>query len=82
MCIQVRFAPLGSAPAYDPDTRTICLPNGLDRVRTVVAARAVLTELAVEQGSVGAVCDCGEPLDLTPRIPQQRTSGEVMAHGA
>lgn len=82
MCIQVRFAPLGSAPAYDADSHTVVLPTGLDSDRTVTAARAVLTELAVPQGRFGAVCYCGEPLNLAPRIPQQRTSGKVVAHGA
>lgn len=82
MCIKVRFAPLGSAPAYDPDTRTVCLPYGLDRAHTVIAARAVLTELAVPQPRFGAVCYCGEPFDLTPRIPHQRTQEQTVRHGA
>ncbi|MEE1774501.1 hypothetical protein PUR34_41600 [Streptomyces sp. JV185] len=80
MCIRIRFAVPGSVPIFDPATQTIALPLGLDRARAYVAARAVLAELAVPQGPFGAVCYCGEQLDLTPRIPYQRT--KVMAHGA
>jgi hypothetical protein len=31
---------------------------------------------------LGAVCWCGAPVDLTPRIPQQRRSEQVVNHGA
>lgn len=82
MCIRVRFAPIGSAPPFDADTQTIALPPGLDVARTVTAARAVLAQLAVPQPRFGAVCYCGEPLDLTPRIPRQRTGEQAVSHGA
>jgi hypothetical protein len=82
MCIRVRFAPIGSAPVFDPDTQTINLPPGLGRSHTVTAARAVLSELAVPQPRFGAVCYCGETLDLSPRIPQQRTGEQAVTHGA
>lgn len=82
MCIRVRFAPIGSVPPYESDTRTIALPLGLDHERTVTAARAILSELAVTQPQFGAVCFCGEPLDLAPRIPQQRTGEQAVTHGA
>ena len=82
VCIRVRFAPIGSAPAYDADSRTVILPTGLDPDHTVTAARAVLTELAVPQPRSGAVCYCGEPLDLSPRIPFQRTREQTVSHGA
>ncbi|WP_393057652.1 hypothetical protein [Streptomyces sp. LN549] len=82
MCIRVRFAPIGSAPVFDPATRTIALPPGLDRAHTVIAARAVLAELAVVQPRFGAVCYCGAEVDLTPRIPQQRAGEQAVTHGA
>ncbi|MGI3225177.1 hypothetical protein ACRJ4B_15900 [Streptomyces sp. GTA36] len=45
--------------------------------------RAILSELVVEQPALGAVCWCGAPVDLTPRIPIQRRSDEqVVKHGA
>lgn len=82
MCIRVRFAPIGSAPAFDPATQTITLPPNLGQAHTVIAARAVLSELAVAQPQFGAVCYCGDALDLTPRIPQQRTGEQAVTHGA
>lgn len=82
MCIRVRFVPIGSAPAFDAATQTIALPPGLDHAHTVIAARAVLTELAAVQPEFGAVCYCGEVLDFAPRIPQQRDGEQAMVHGA
>lgn len=82
MCIRVRFAATGSVPIYDPATHTIALPPDLDQVHASIAARAVLAELAVPQGPFGAVCYCGKQVDLTPRIPCQRTSDKAAAHGA
>nr|PPQ57096.1 hypothetical protein C5F59_10695 [Streptomyces sp. QL37] len=82
MCMRVSFAPIGSVPPFDAGTQTIALPPGLDSAHTVIAARAILTELAVPQPRFGAVCFCGEPLDLTPRIPQQRTGEQAVSHGA
>ncbi|WP_237325604.1 hypothetical protein [Streptomyces sp. CBMAI 2042] len=81
MCIRVRFAPIGSVPPYEPVTQTIALPPDLDHEHTVTAARAILSELAVPQPQFGARCFCGETLDLSPRVPQQRRSDEqVMKH--
>ncbi|WP_098892229.1 hypothetical protein [Streptomyces sp. or3] len=82
MCIRVRRASIGTAPLFDAVTQTIALPPDLDHERTVTAARAILTELAVPQPRFGAVCFCGEQLDLAPRIPQQRTGEQVVSHGA
>ncbi|WP_097866521.1 hypothetical protein [Streptomyces sp. rh34] len=82
MCIRVQYAPIGSARPYDAATQTIALPTGLDRERTVTAVRAILSELAVPQPQFGARCFCGEPLDLAPRIPQQRTGEQAVTHGA
>lgn len=82
MCIRVRFAPIGSAPVFDPGTQTITLPPDLGQAHTVMAARAVLSELAVPQPRFGASCYCGEPLDLGSLIPQQRTGEQAVNHGA
>ncbi|WP_143675092.1 hypothetical protein [Streptomyces sp. ScaeMP-e48] len=82
MCIRVHYAPIGTAPPFDATTQTITLPPGLDREHTVTAARAVLVELAVPQAKFGALCFCGEPLDLAPLIPQQRTGEQAVTHGA
>ncbi|MFJ4837114.1 hypothetical protein [Streptomyces sp. NPDC088746] len=79
--MRVSFAPIGSVPPFDAGTQTIALPPGLDSAHAVIAARAILTELAIVQPLFGAVCFCGEPLDLSPRIPEQRRSdNQVVKH--
>lgn len=82
MCMRVRFAPIGSVPLFDAGTQTIALPPNCDSAHTVIAARAILTELAIPQPRFGAVCYCGEPIDLTPQIPQQRAGEQAVTHGA
>lgn len=65
MCvhISVRFATRIAVP-WDPDRRTLTVPAGLSTVRTMAAVRTVLTEMGVEQPSVGAVCWCGQPVEV------------------
>jgi hypothetical protein len=83
MCIRIRYVPAGLAPVYDATTLTVSLPPGLNRSRTVTALRAVLSELAVVQPQFGAVCFCGEALDLDAlRVPTQRTGEQAVSHGA
>lgn len=83
MCVRVEFAPSGtSRDPWDPESRIITLPVTLPVASTGVVVRAVLRELAVEQPSVGAVCFCGAPVYLLPRVPEQRRSDEVMFRGA
>jgi hypothetical protein len=31
---------------------------------------------------LGATCWCGEPINLLPRVPEQRRSEQVINHGA
>jgi hypothetical protein len=54
----------------------------LSHERCVTVVRAIMAELAVLQPELGAVCWCGEPIDLLPRVPEQRRSEQVMNHGA
>ena len=82
MCVRVRFDPPDALPAFDADARIIRVPRHLEPPQTVTLVRAILRELVVEQPEFGAVCWCGEPVDLTPRIPQQRRSEQVVNHGA
>jgi hypothetical protein len=82
MCVRIRFSS-GSAPRiYDADTGTITLPATVPATRIVTAVRAVLSELRVVQPEFGALCWCGETVDLTPRVPEQRRSEQVVKHGA
>lgn len=82
MCVRVRFVPPDALPGFDADARTITIPRDLEPPHTVTLVRAILRELVVEQPEFGAVCWCGAPVDLTPRIPEQRRSDQVVNHGA
>jgi hypothetical protein len=66
---------------FDSDARTITLPHGFGREHSAAVVRAIMAELAVVQPEVGAICWCGESVDLLPRVPEQRRSKQVN-HGA
>lgn len=82
MCVRIHFAPPDALPAFDAEECAIHIPGQLPPAHTVTLVRAILTELVVEQPELGAVCWCGDPVDLTPRIPNQRRSEQVVNHGA
>jgi hypothetical protein len=84
MCLRVRFAPLDplNFRPYDAAGNTVTIPDVLPRESRLVALRAVLEELAVEQPPNGALCWCGAPVEVMPRVPDQRRSGQVTPHGA
>ena len=82
MCVRIRFTSCVRPCIYDAETNTIDLPEILDHAHAVTALRAVLSELHAEQPQSGAVCWCGEPVSLLPRVPEQRRSGQVIKHGA
>lgn len=82
MCVRIRFSSCARPPVYDAEAGSITLPPPLDHAHAVTALRAVLSELRVVQPELGAVCWCGEPVTLLPRVPQQRRSEQVIRHGA
>lgn len=82
MCVRISFAVRSGSPIYDPESGLITLPGSIAQVHRVTAVRAVLSELHVPQPELGAVCWCGEPIDVLPRIPEQRRSEQVVKHGA
>lgn len=82
MCVRVRFTARSKAPIYDSGAGVITLPDSLTQVNRVLALRAVLSELHVVQPQLGAVCWCGEPVTVLPRVPQQPRSEQVIKHGA
>lgn len=82
MCVRIRFSSCAAPRIYDADTGIITLPDSVAPAHTVTAVRAVLSELHVIQPQLGAVCWCGEPVDLTARVPEQRRSEQVMNYGA
>jgi hypothetical protein len=82
MCVRVHFAPPDVPPGYNADAATITIPGDLEPAHRVTLVRAILRELVVPQPELGARCWCGEQVDMTPRIPQQRRSEQVVKHGA
>lgn len=82
MCVLVRFSSVEPRPVWDATHLIISLPDGLNPSRTATAVRAVLHQLGIIQPEFGARCWCGELVDLTPRIPDQRRSEQVIQHGA
>lgn len=82
MCVRIRFTARVALPIYDRPSRLISLPASIAQPLRVTAVRAVLSELQVVQPELGAVCWCGEPVNLLPRVPQQRRSEQVVKHGA
>ncbi len=82
MCVRIRFSPQSEPAPFDASDGTINLPRTLGHAHAVTVVRAILSELAVEQPDLGAVCWCGEPVTLLPRVPSQRRSGQVINHGA
>lgn len=82
MCVRIRFSSCSGPRIYDSDSGVITLPASVRPAHAVTAVRAVLSELRVSQPELGAVCWCGESVDLTPRVPEQRRSEQVVNHGA
>lgn len=82
MCVRVALVQTDALPAFDADERVITIPSHLTPEHRVTLVRAILRELVVPQPEFGALCWCGEPVDMTPRIPHQRTSEQVVTHGA
>ena len=85
MCLCVRFAPRDEiADLWDRDRNLITIPDELSATTlyTLRAVRVVLVKLGIPQAPLGATCWCGEPIELLPAIPTQRTSNEVSSLGA
>jgi hypothetical protein len=83
VCIRVEYACVKAdcSEPYDADRKVIILPRCLPRGDKLAVLRAVLSELAVPQPSLGARCFCGAPVLVAPRIPQQMRRRQV-THGA
>lgn len=82
MCVHVRFTSQFESRIFDADSRIITLPRILDHEHSVTVVRTIMAELAVPQPELGAVCWCGESIDVLPRVPEQRRSEQVIKHGA
>ncbi|SDM76189.1 hypothetical protein SAMN05444921_1135 [Streptomyces wuyuanensis] len=82
MCVLVRFSTHEPHPVWDARSLILTVPDGLIPSLTAIAVRAVLEQLGIAQPQFGARCWCGESVDLTPRVPEQRRSGQVIRNGA
>lgn len=82
MCVRIQYTDQMGTPLYDDAAGLITIPASIAVSRRVTAVRAVLSELQVVQPQLGAVCWCGEPIDVLPRVPEQRRSGQVIQRGA
>ncbi|WP_060888699.1 hypothetical protein [Streptomyces scabiei] len=83
MCIRVEFVPRARlTKPWDAGHNVINLPAELNDQFALRALRFLLDERDIEQPDLGALCWCGEPIELLPRVPHQRRSGQVMSHGA
>jgi len=82
MCGHIRFTAQSGHSIYDADSGLITLPASICVSRRVTAVRAVLCELRAPQPELGAVCWCGEPVNVLPRVPEQRRSEQVVKRGA
>jgi hypothetical protein len=80
MCLRVRFS-CHISRVYDADHGVITVPAGLAVALTLRAVKGVLAELHIPQEGLTPLCWCGEPVDLSGRVPAQR-SGEVINSGA
>lgn len=82
MCVSVRFTSHSDTRIFDAEAGRITLPSSIPPARRVIVVRAVLSELRVPQPASGAICWCGEPVELAPLIPQQKESEQVINRGA
>lgn len=82
MCVRVSLAPPEELPAFDADARVISIPCDVPSADVLTLVRAILRELIVEQPQFGAVCWCGEGVEIPLRVPHQRRSEQVVKHGA
>ncbi|MBP5931866.1 hypothetical protein F3K39_28445 [Streptomyces sp. LBUM 1479] len=74
MCIRVAAVPRAQLEEpWDRDQRLISIPSELRDDFALRAVRAVLTELDIPQPESGALCWCGEQIQLLAHIPQQRS---------
>lgn len=82
MCVQVELSSHVTCP-WDAERLTIIVLAGRGIEHTIRDVRAVLIELNTPQPQHGAVCYCGEPIDI-PAVVRRgpARTNEAVAHGA
>ncbi|WP_052479821.1 hypothetical protein [Streptomyces sp. NBRC 110035] len=81
MCIRVQYAPRHQiVDPWDAVRQVITIPEDLGAtvLFTLRAVRAVLRQLGVPQDNFGALCWCGEDIDLTAAHATQHRQTEVI----
>lgn len=83
MCVEVELCPTRVTLPWDAERLTITVLAGRGVERTTRAVRAVLIELDALQPPLGAVCWCGDVVDI-PAIVRRGVvqMSEVVARGA
>ncbi len=85
MCIRVQYAPRHEInDPWDASRHLITIPEDLRTtvLFTLRAVRAVLRELDIPQDHFGALCWCGDEIDLTAAHTSQQRQNEVIHSGA
>ena len=85
MCIRVQYAPRHEiTDPWDAARQVITIPAELSATarRVKSAVRAVLRELDIPQDHFGALCWCGDEIDLAAAHPSQQRQNEVIHLGA
>jgi hypothetical protein len=80
MCICVQYAPRHEiSDPWDATQQVITIPEdlGVTVLFTLRAVRAVLQHLGIPQDHFGALCWCGDEIDLAAAHPSQHRQNEV-----
>ncbi|MEU3162240.1 hypothetical protein ACPCAJ_21340 [Streptomyces griseoincarnatus] len=83
MCIRVQYAPRHLiVDPWDATRQVITIPEDLTStvLFTLRAVRAVLHQLDVPQDHFGALCWCGEDIDLTTAQATHRQTEVIQVH--
>jgi hypothetical protein len=78
MCTRVRVTAT-TVPAFRRSDVAIDLPLGLTHGQSLVLVRAILAGLGAKQPDLGAVCWCGERVQVSDPARQYKVE---MRHGA
>lgn len=81
MCLRVTYATCTIERIYDAEHGVITVPADLPLAATRIAVRAALAGLCISQDLGAPTCWCGAVVDLSGRVPAQRT-GEAIRSGA
>jgi hypothetical protein len=83
VCVKIVRSSTRVTEPWDHERETVTIPASLDTEHTALALRFILTELGTSQTQTGAVCWCGEPIDINAVMQQAPAEmSEVSNSGA